>query len=121
MMKTLSIACVVYCACVVSVNAQVGRFEEPVDTIPIGGAIQENKLTQMEAQDELTSQLIAIRDSLHLIRPQSIALKRRSELDAILKGMKGRDQTPELMKKGYSILAEIRAELRSLESSSIKP
>jgi hypothetical protein len=95
-----------------SISAQVGRFEEPVDTIPIGGEVQENKAAQMEAQDQLTQDLIALRDSLHFIKPDETAEARMKEFDTVIKGLKNNDRSPELMKKGYVLLNETRGELK---------
>jgi hypothetical protein len=96
-----------------SLSAQVGRYEEPVDTIAIGGEIQEHKSAQMESQDLLREQLSAIRDSVDIIRPQSRAEERKREVDQIIVGLKKTDRSPALMKKGYALLNDIRSELKS--------
>ena len=109
----------IICICLISHSllAQVGRYEEPVDTIAIGGETQEHKSTQMESQDLLRQQLTAIRDSVDNMRPQSRGQERRKQLDEIIVGLKKTERSPELMKKGYALLNEIRAELKSGRAS----
>lgn len=96
-----------------SLFAQVGRYEEPVDTIPIGGQTQEIKETQMKTQDQLTKELISVRDSLQYLSPEANALSKKRELDEIVQGLRARDPAPELMKKGFALLNAIRSELRA--------
>jgi hypothetical protein len=93
--------------------AQVGRFEEPVDTIPIGGEIQENKLTQMEAQDDLKKSLIELRDSLGNISTADGVADKKKELDQVISGLGKTEHDPALMKKGYALLRELRPETTS--------
>jgi hypothetical protein len=45
-------------------SAQVGRHEQPIDTVPIGGQEQENKMTQLQGQERLLRDLQSLRDSL---------------------------------------------------------
>lgn len=103
-----------------SLSAQVGRFEEPVDTIPIGGQTQENKQTQMQAQDQLAKEMVAIRDSLQYLSSQSDAQEKRAQVDEVIRGLEARDQSPELMKKGYTLLEEIRSQLQLQRDKSRK-
>lgn len=110
----LILSCVSFSVC-----AQVGRFEEPVDTISIGGQTQENKEIQMQAQDRLAKEMIAIRDSLQYLSAEN-ASDRKRQLDEVLRGLEAHDHSPELMKKGYTLLNEIRLELRSQNDKSRK-
>jgi hypothetical protein len=105
----------IICICLISPSlfAQVGRFEEPVDTIAIGGETQEHKSTQMESQDQLREQLSAVRDSLDTMRPRGLADERKKQLDEIIRGLKKTERSPELMKRGYALLNEVRRELNS--------
>lgn len=104
----LLFSCVSFSLC-----AQVGRFEEPVDTIPIGGQTQENKETQMQSQDQLAKELISVRDSIQFLPGPGDHAARRKELDRIVEGLQSRDQAPDLMKKGFAMLNEIRTQLRA--------
>ena len=110
-MKVVLIVLFSWVSC--SVFAQVGRYEDPVDSIPIGGETQKIKQTQMEAQDELTSQLIAVRDSLKNLPSGSLTADKRKELDETIEGLRQHDQAPELMKRAYTLLNELRGELES--------
>ncbi len=106
--------------------AQVGRYEQPVDTLPIGGKTQEIRESQMQGQDELMNQLVALRDSVSSLQPKhsasanadsKVSLEdRKIQLDQIIKGLNKTQSSPELMKKGYSLLDEIRREIRPFYS-----
>jgi hypothetical protein len=96
---------VVLCLLIISgcLYGQVGRHEEPVDTIPIGGDIQENKMTQMESQDDLRKLLIQLRDSVDMISPATRATDRKRQLDQMISGLERTERSPGLMKKGYEL------------------
>ena len=91
--------------------AQVGRYEEPVDTIPIGGQAQEIKSAQMEAHDRLREQLASLRDSIP-VESAVVSDAQRKELDEIISHLRKTERSPEVMKRGYILLEEIRTALR---------
>jgi hypothetical protein len=115
-MKFILIVCLSFT--LFSVSAQIGRHDAPADTTAIGGKVQQDMAGQMEAQDQLTNDLISVRDSVHLISSDAITGSRKMELDATIMGLKSSDQSPELMKKGYALLNEIRYELKKTNTNS---
>lgn len=110
MMKMLAVIC--FCVVSGSALAQMGRYEEPRDSVPIGGEIQENKLNQMGLQDDLHSTLLQLRDSVDYI-PEATRSQRRDELQSLLTEFKESERNPDLMKRGYSLVNRIRSEVRS--------
>ena len=101
-----------------STFAQIGRHEQPSDTIPIGGETQERKETQMEAQDELVSQLVALRDSVNTLMSDKANMhknvnlsQRKKQLDQMINSLKASDQNEAMVKEGNTLLHEVRSEI----------
>jgi len=105
-----------------SARAQEGRHELPLDTVPIGGDEQKMKEEKMEAHDQLTTDLVNLRDSisakLSSASSQANAMqnetlrKKKSELDELIKAMKRTDRDAQLMRKGQLLLQEARRHLK---------
>jgi hypothetical protein len=120
-MKVILLA--IFCCVSVITTAQVGRHEQPVDTLPIGGQVQENKQTQMQAQDTLLAQLKAVRDSISGLRAGSeyrSLESTRKELDLIISELERDDQNPGMMKRGYALLNDIRGASRQASKPARK-
>jgi hypothetical protein len=105
-------------------SAQIGRHEQPVDTIPIGGDMQQRKMDHMEGKEELITALSALRDSVSsVIRPTSAVnastekkhplSSRERELDEVISRLKKESSNESLLKRGYALLHSVRAELRN--------
>ena len=98
--------------------SQVGRHELPMDTVPIGGETQENKMNQMQAQDTLASQLVAVRDSIAAASTekkntgQGNLAEMKKQLDEMIKSMKNTEQDEALMKRAYVLLNDARSYLK---------
>jgi hypothetical protein len=114
-----------------SLNAfsQNGRNELPQDTLPIGGQQQEVKMTQMEAQDQLASELTSLRDSVtnYLAEHKSTTsvqgkantsalTKYKTQIDELIDQMKKTEKDEALVKRGYTLLHDTRAEFNSLRT-----
>jgi hypothetical protein len=102
-------------------QAQIGRNELPTDTIPIGGEVQENKMEQANAQEELRIQLISIRDSLssrssdkHISNGKTNLPALKKELNEVIDALKTSENNEAMIKKGYTLLREVRNELKTV-------
>ena len=77
---------------VTNAYSQLGRYEQPIDTMSIGGEEQDDKMMQMERQDQLRSTLVVLRDSV------SAAIKSRQQTSPE-KFVEHREKIDELIKE----------------------
>lgn len=110
-------------SCIVT-SAQIGRHEQPVDTIPIGGDTQERKMDHMEGKEELIIALSALRDSVSAAVGSTSAVNagaqkkhplsaRERELDEVISQLKKESSNQSLIKRGYALLHSVRAEMKN--------
>ncbi len=103
---------------VTNAYSQLGRYEQPIDTMSIGGEEQDDKMMQMERQDELLSTLAGLRDSVSAAiksRPQK-SLERfvdhQEKIDQLIKEFAATERDVTLMKKAEVLIREARQTLR---------
>ena len=105
--------------------AQVGRVEQTVDSVPVGGQEQREQVDKMQAHDRLKEDLEQLRDSVnqfilgkekHGDQHQTLdELKTlRSELSALLNEFAKTDASADLAKRGYESLDKTRKEFQIL-------
>lgn len=105
--------------------AQQGRHELPLDTVPIGGEEQKIKEEKMEAHDQLTADLISVRDSIsnrldtfssdeNGVASKSLQTT-KAELDRMIKALKRTDRNQYLTNQGQILLEESRRTLKGIK------
>src|SRR5690606_31165725 len=99
--------------------SQLGRYEQPIDTISVGGEEQDGKMIQMERQDELRSTLVVLRDSVSAAmksRPEPGSRKleeQQRKIDELVKKFAESERDVSLMKEAETLVRETRQTLRN--------
>ncbi len=115
----------VMCAlCITHAYSQIGRHEEPIDTISMGGAEQDRQTMQMERHDELHSTLLTLRDSVktlmrsdhrdHTSNSSAKLAEQRAKIDKLIKGFDATERDESLMRKAEIVIQETRRRLREV-------
>lgn len=98
--------------------AQEGRAELQIDSISIGGKAQEHAEDQMQGQDELRAELIALRDSVssalsdNRYKSSHATLKaQKEELNEVIQSLTNTERNAPAIKSGYALRNRIRVTL----------
>jgi hypothetical protein len=109
------------------VSAQVGRVEVTMDTVPVGGEEQREKMSRMEAHDRLTNELIQLRDSVHAFTSaaQNSAFSEsmtasEEQLSEMIKQFKRSEGNAVLFQKGTDLLDQTRREFHTVTRGQSK-
>ncbi len=104
----------------VNVFGQLGRYEQPIDTLPIGGDEQENKTLQMERHDELRRTLVALQDSVSAAlddkslsaRQNTLLAEQQEKIGELISEFTKTEREVSLMKEAEIVIKETRLRLR---------
>jgi hypothetical protein len=102
-----------------SLRGQVGRVEVTMDTVPVGGEEQREKMAAMEAHDRLFKELVLLRDSVDIFMKARTrqdasyksAVASQDQLSQMIRLFKNSEHSPELYQRGSELLKDKRTEL----------
>jgi hypothetical protein len=100
---------------------QIGRHEQPIDTISIGGKQQERMMTHLEGYEQLLEDLKLLRDSVtNHQHAENTGTKdfttHKEKLNKLIAEMEEKDRDEALMREGYIILKEVRRDVNQAKA-----
>ncbi|HYF68045.1 MAG TPA: hypothetical protein VD884_07910 [Ohtaekwangia sp.] len=114
-------------------TAQVGRVDITLDTVPLGGDEQRDKMQRMKAHDELKNDLVVLRDSIktytveisHTPSDKNVSDQEHSDakkkisqhliqLDKLIDQFQQAQADVSLNRKAYAALEEIRRDFNAI-------
>ena len=116
------------------VNAQIGRNDQTIDTLSVGGDEQDEKMRDMQAVDDFKDELIALRDSVntytssikqktnnitetekkHHTYSTSLVVKLKSDINQLINRLESSRKNEGLPTDAYSMLRTFRQEFNRI-------
>jgi hypothetical protein len=98
-----------------------------MDTVPVGGEEQREKMSRMEAHDRLTNELIQLRDSVHTFTSAAqnrmfskSMIASEEQLSEMIKQFKRSEGNAVLFQKGTDLLDQTRREFHNVTRGQSK-